>query len=279
MRKKARIALLLFTVACCGAFAVYRSVSVQREDNVPPVITVPSDVLHATVNTDKSSFLSSVSAVDDIDGDVTDSLIVERVFGMTDENHVTVTIAAFDSSGNTAKAKRTVEYEDYIGPRFTLSTPLIFHEGVNSDVFEFIGAQDVIDGELDDRIKATLLDGNTSISGAGVYNVEFRVTNSIGDTSSLTVPVEVYSGDAYNAQISLDNYIVYLKTGGDFDPQSHICGITAGGSEYLPSQLPIGSLDVESDVDTHTLGTYTVTYRFTMNQYRGCTRLIAVVED
>lgn len=280
MRGKGRIALLLFTALCCAAFAAYRSWADARTDRTAPTISVPDALLCISVDADDAVLLRGITAQDDRDGDVTASLLVERVSNITQQHRATVTVAAFDSAGNVAKASRTIAYTDYCSPRFTLSAPLMFREGADIDVFTRIGAQDVIDGSLNDRVKGTLVSDDSAIYDAGEYLVEFRVTNSLGDTAALTAPVEVYRGNPYNAEIRLDSYLIYLKKGEVFDAAAHLVSLTAGAESISLAPPPSGCMvSIASDVDTQTPGVYTVTYSVIMNQYKGCTRLLAVVED
>ena len=280
VRKKSRIYALLFVLLCFALFGVYRLFTDRGADHTAPVITVPEEPLRISVSAEDADLLAGITAEDRRDGDVTDSLLVERVSDISADHRAEVTVAAFDGSGNVAKAKRTIEYEDYSGPRFTMSGPLRFWEKSKIDVFSLIGAEDAIDGTLDDRVKGTLIEGGTSISQPGEYLVEFRVTNSLGDTAYLKLPVEVYSENVYVFKILLDEYIVYLKPGEKLDPKAHLLSVSLGDRTFLPTELPAGAkLKIESDLDPQVPGVYQITYTVEMDQYKGCTRLVAVVEE
>ena len=279
-KKKSRILVLAFAVICCGLFIAYRFISNRGRDRTPPDIYVPQGVVCVAMGADESALLDGVTAQDRHDGDVTDLMLVERVSNINEDHRAEVTIAAFDRAGNVAKAKRVVEYEEYTGPRFTLSGPLRFWEKSRIDVFSMVGAEDPVDGDLTDRIKGTLVEGSSAMDQAGDYTVEFRVTNSLGDTSYLKLPVEIYSDNNYVFTMELDEYLVYLKKGEHFDPKAHLKSVILSDRSYPGNALPeTWVLQVDSDLDTNTPGVYTVTYTVKLNQYQGCTRLVAVVEE
>ena len=234
------------------------------------------DELSLSVGDPKERLLEGVRAQDAQDGDVTDSIVVESVRGLVSDKRFTVTYAAFDAAGNVSKAQRTVFYKDYTAPRFALSAPLIFHEGTSLDVFAPLEAEDVFDGSLKDRIKGTLLSGETQIAQAGEYTVEFRVTNSLGDTSYLTAPVEVLPAGDGGAELTLSSYLTYLKKNASFVPEYYVTGLSAGAQII---SLDEASVQITSNVDMTRAGTYWVDYAARYGQKTARTRLLVVVED
>ena len=167
MGAKGKRALFALVLLCCAAFAVYRYLSGRNVDREPPQITMAQEELSLSVGDPRERLLEGVSAQDAQDGDVTASIVVESVRGIVSDKRFTVTYAAFDAAGNVSKAQRTVFYKDYAAPRFVLSAPLIFREGASLDVFAPLDAKDVFDGSLKDRIKGTLVSGETQLTQAG----------------------------------------------------------------------------------------------------------------
>ena len=277
MKAKGKIALLALVLACCASFAVYRLAGAQRADREAPQITVTQDELRLSVHDGAEKLLDGVTARDAQDGDVTDSLVVESVRGIVADKRFTVTYAAFDAAGNVTKAQRTVYYEDYTAPRFALTAPLIFREGA-ADVFAPLEASDVFDGSLKDRIKGTLVSGERQLSQAGDYAVEFRVTNSLGDTAYLTAPVQVLPAGNNNAELALTSYLVYLKKNAAFMPEAYLEELTAGGQTVALDEGSV-PVQIDSDVDMTKAGTYCVDYAASYGQYTAHTRLLVVVED
>lgn len=276
MGAKGKKALFALVLLCCAAFAVYRCLSSRHIDREPPQITMEQDELSLSVGDPKERLLEGVRAQDAQDGDVTDSIVVESVRGLVSDKRFTVTYAAFDAAGNVSKAQRTVFYKDYTAPRFALSAPLIFHEGTSLDVFAPLEAEDVFDGSLKDRIKGTLVSGETQIAQAGEYTVEFRVTNSLGDTAYLTAPVEVLPAGDGGAELTLSRYLTYLKKNAAFVPEYYVTGLSAGAQII---SLDEASVQITSNVDMTRAGTYWVDYAARYGQRTARTRLLVVVED
>lgn len=276
MGAKGKKALFALVLLCCAAFAVYRCLSSRHIDREPPQITMEQDELSLSVGDPKERLLEGVRAQDVQDGDVTDSIVVESVRGLVSDKRFTVTYAAFDAAGNVSKAQRTVFYKDYTAPRFALSAPLIFREGTSLDVFAPLEAEDVFDGSLKDRIKGTLVSGETQIAQAGEYTVEFRVTNSLGDTAYLTAPVEVLLAGDGGAELTLSSYLTYLKKNAAFVPEYYVTGLSAGAQII---SLDEASVQIISNVDMTRAGTYWVDYAARYGQKMARTRLLVVVED
>ena len=280
MGKKKIWALLIVTVLCCLGFAAHLVYTRQISDNMPPEISFLTDVLEVSVEAAEDDLLAGVTARDSKDGDVTDSLLVENVSGLSSDQMAVVTYAAFDKAGNVAKAQRSVQYSDYHSPRFSLSAPLIFRSGTSFNLLNYVGAEDVIDGTLDDRIKATLVNSENALSEEGTHEVEFRVTNSMKDTVYLTVPVEIYPAGLYNAAVTLTDYLVYVEQGSRFDERAYLQSFQKGTETLsLQDRLSEVSVSCDSDVNTYVPGTYRVTYTVKSGSYTGYTQLIVVVEE
>lgn len=282
MRKRRnREWILLAVVAlCCAAFAGYVYTTRRGADRLAPEIRFSSEELTVSVLAPEKALLAGVTAWDERDGDVTDRVVVESVSSISEQAQVTVTYAAFDQAGNVSKAQRTVRYSDYESPRFTLSQPLVFTSGRAFDVMDYVGAEDAIDGSLDDRVKATLVSEGGSLSEVGLHEVQFRVTNSMGETVYLTAPVEVCASGTYNAALELSDALVYLERGAVFLEEFYLQGMRVGTREISLADGESGvSVQIRSDVDTDVPGTYSVEYTAESGVYTGYTRLLVVVEE
>lgn len=79
-------------------------------DRTAPVISFADDdrQLTYTKKTSEEDLLEGVSAVDDVDGDVTDSLLIEKISETADGN-VIVTYVALDAANNVTKKSRVYE--------------------------------------------------------------------------------------------------------------------------------------------------------------------------
>lgn len=279
MKKKGKWLPLGITAACCAVFAGYLAVSWHMGDHAAPVISFPEGELTVSVGAREEELLAGVTATDGHDGDVTAGVVLEGVTGLSGDRKATAIYAAFDQAGNVARVRRTVVYPDYHSPAFTLSGPLVYTSGRNVDVFARIRATDVIDGDLTGQVKATLVDKEGAITEAGMHAVEFRVTNSMGDTARLTLPVEVCEPGKYNAEALLSEYLVYVKQGAAFESWPYLRALKSGQGEMSLADGAWEGADIEitSDVDTAVPGVYSVGYTVTRGAYTGHTRLIVVV--
>ena len=255
MKKRNWIWILLILLSL-GAFAGYRTLRAMGTDSRPPEIRMDGSVPEVSVKDPKSALTAGITAVDREDGDVTESLVVENITLLDSNGTVSVSYAAFDAAGNVAKQQREVKYTDYRSPRFTLKQALIYQQGQNFDVLSAVGATDVLDGDIQHRVRATML-GESNLSQAGTHVLRFQVTNSLGDTHTLNMPVEVVTEDLYNADMELTNYLVYLSRGSAFDPERYLKSFTRQGRLMdLTGGLPARyTLQTKGQVQTQSPGT------------------------
>lgn len=280
MRKGRIWMLMVITALCSLGFAAYLFSSRQIVDSTPPRISFASDTLQVSVSASDAELMAGVTAWDDQDGDVTASILVEGIAGLSSDQFATITYAAFDRAGNVAKAQRTLQYIDYHSPRFSLSAPLVFRSGSSFNLLNYIGAVDVVDGVLDDRIKATMISTESALTEEGTHEVQFRVTNSMKDTAYLTVPVDIYPAGMYNATVTLSDYLVYVEQNSRFDYLDYLESFQKGAEKILLKDNSSNvSVSCDSDVNTNVPGTYRVTYTVKSGSYTGYTRMIVVVEE
>ena len=285
--KKKNLLLLAPITLSAALFLGYRTVDRIRTDITPPQISISEDALQVSVSDPKSALLQGISAQDDRDGDVTDSLVVERITIQDGNGAIKVSFAAFDQSGNISKGTRTAQYTDYAPPRFSLNSPLLYIYNSNFDLMADINAHDPLDGNIQHRIRTTPLD-NATINELGDHEVEFRVTNSLGDTVRLTLPVTVYAADNYGLDVLLKEYMIYLQTGSTFNARSYLKEVRRGLNEVsFENGTPKNySVRITGEVNTAVPGVYPVDYTVTYiqstasgtNYITGISRLIVVVE-
>lgn len=281
MKKKQWIYVVLILL-CAAAFMGYRMLDKLRTDTKAPEITF-SGPLRISVTDGEAALLQGASARDDRDGDVTDSLVVESITMPDPSQSARVVYAAFDASGNVTKAERELTYTDYVSPKFGLSAPLLYLDGNTFDVLDRVQAEDVLDGDISRRVRATAM-SNESIGNPGIHEVVFRVTNSLGDTSEVVLPVEVFASDTYRANLTLTDYLVYLRAGSGFNPRDYLYEFTILDERYylrgtFPGEL---ELKISGTVDTNTPGVYPVSYVVSGElrnlEYAAYSKLIVIVE-
>lgn len=282
--------LLLLILLCLGVLLGYRAYDGLRTDTRAPEIRMDGSVPEVSVQDPRSALLQGVTARDKKDGDVTASLVVEKIALLDGGGTISVTYAAFDRAGNVAKAERQARFTDYKSPRLTLEAPLAYTFGSNFDLMANVGAQDVIDGDIQHRVRATSLD-EISVTELGTHYVRFHVSNSLGDSVTRILPVEVYEAGTYEARLALTDYLVYLEAGSGFDPRHYLESFTLKGAETdLTGGLPADfALETSGNVQTQVPGVYSVEYRVIFTdrhdtnpdydaQYTGYSKLMVVVE-
>ena len=306
--RRLRIAVAGLFVLSLIAFIAFNIVDRITADHTPPTITSESDTVSVTLKPEKDSDKESsdeesggetdddaalyqgLTAEDNRDGDLTDSIRVSSMSNFTEPGKREITYAVFDSSNNSATLTRTLEYTDYTSPQIQLSAPLRYTLGEMSDVSltENMSVEDCLDGDITSQIRASYNDA-VYIQQAGDYPITVQVSNSAGDTCTvnLTVTVTDPSGENESQKYYplLSQYIVYAKVGGSVDYDSLITGFEHNGTEYLfededddfmPGKR--GDVDISGDVNFDKAGSYTVDYRFTPKDgVTATTKLVVVV--
>lgn len=283
MKLRHALPYIMMIVAAAIIMVAYQMWKVTMIDIEPPTITVSDEILEVSITSDTDALIQGIKATDNKDGDVTGSIVVEKIGYINDNNEVLVTYAAFDQSGNVAKLRRTVRYFDYESPRFSLDQPLLFLYGRDVDIESNVHVLDMVDGDISHKIKPTLV-SQVPVSSEGIHQMLFRITNSLGDTVELQMPVEIYPTGKYNANLSLTDYLVYIPKGSAFDPYDYLEEFS---SEFdtisLRGNIPTEIHTVISgQVNTNVSGvypiTYTVTYEKELTSFTALSKLIVIVE-
>lgn len=105
--KKGLVAILFLA---CAALAAGNVVIYMGKDHTGPEITVPQEQLVYVDGTDPAPLLNGVSAQDSRDGDVTDTVTIERIIPNVDQTTASVIYVAKDTKNNVTKETRIVSY-------------------------------------------------------------------------------------------------------------------------------------------------------------------------
>ena len=105
--KKTITVILGLVLVCLIGISVY---VVMNNDSKAPVITVVDKELVYMENTDTSVRIGAVKATDDTDGDVSDSIKIEKMAVSDDQTTIRVQYAAKDKSHNISKLTVTFGY-------------------------------------------------------------------------------------------------------------------------------------------------------------------------
>lgn len=242
-------------------------------DTTRPVISCESDVLEVSVSADNEALLQGVTARDNVDGDLTGKVMVGSISKLMTADTAKITYVVFDSSSNMGTLTRSIRYTDYSRPRFALTAPLSYTVGKEIKLTGRLHAEDTIDGDLSESIQISAFDVSTSVAGS--YFVTVRVMNSLGDMTSLSLPILVEEAGEDVPRITLKEWLVYLKKGEQFNPRAYIAGLRDPAAPGAKVEL----ITTDGAVDTATEGTYNVTYTYRNgNGVRAKAMLTVVVE-
>lgn len=291
--RKVRTFILIFSIGVFIVFAGVRIWERRTSDYVPPVITSEEDAITVSVTATDEELMEGVTALDNLDGDVTDTLVVASKSKFITRGTLKVNYAAFDNDNNVGTYSRTVTFADYVPPHFILTEPMRFLSGSTSYAYlTNITAEDCLDGDITRQIKmntGTIKAVNDNVTER---QVNLQVTNSAGDTSVLSLTARFEDYGTYNQYApSLSTYVVYTKVGSGILPARYLNGIWSGGNVLAFSATNFtASSDIVIDageVDYRTPGVYTVTYQLyshgdqpvSERSRLGTAELIVIVEE
>ncbi len=276
MKRLFAIVMLVLTALSVGGVVLYSVHKTMATGGASPEIHFSSEKIDVETGSGDEALLEGVTATDAEDGDVTDSIMVESISTFVEKDTVHVTYVAYDSQNHVSRSMRSVHFTDYVPPHFTMSGPMIFLSKDVGDLMNYVGAEDVVDGNISVKAHASFDDTTSALATVGTHDVEISVTNSLGDTARLVIPVKVVEEVPHSENIPLKTYLVYLEKGAKFDPISYL----VNEDQAEESSTKSGSnLLVDSGVDTSKSGIYTVNYSLEKNEIiTATTRLIVVVE-
>lgn len=227
--KKFRIIWLTVVVLITAFFVVYRINEIRKTDSSGPVISCEEEKLLISIKDGDDVLLQGLTASDRKDGDVTDTILVEKLSNFLSEGTRTVTYAAFDSDNHIAKTERAISYTDYRSPQFELSGSLRFRAGETVNIDTIVTANDCLDGDISNKVKI-LLDDSINNRVPGFYKIRYEVSNSAGDTVILPVEVEIYEASANEVELKLSQYLVYYE-GKNIDYKDYLLCVRSGNVE------------------------------------------------
>lgn len=264
-----KILLIVVLIAVSVLYGVTTVSEKYTGTHVPPVLKCDSDTLEVSVYDDVSTYLTGVTASDQQDGDLTGQIRISGVSKMISDGTAKVTYLVFDSDHNMASLTRFLHYTDYRSPRFSITEPLIYGMNESIALLDRVHAADAIDGDITASIRVSTL----STTDAETYTVTLQVTNSMGDTARISLPVIQYADTSVHPMVKLSDYLIYLPQGSSFRAQDYLTAV----------ELPEGTgsksdVQITGSVDTGTPSTYTVRYTYLYNGVSGSSVLTVVVE-
>jgi len=263
--------ILIILLVVTAALFLFTNISGQLSGaNVGPRISCATDVLDVSVSDPESALLHGVTAEDRQDGDLTGQIMVAGVSKLIGGNTAKVTYMVFDSDENMGSCTRQIRYTDYQRPRFRVVEPLHYESSSAATLTDRVGATDVIDGDISGSVRVSTMQ-ETELEN--VYSVTVQVTNSMGDTARLDLPVIITGSSTNRPEIQLTDQLIYMQKGSGFAPLQYVASV-----ESPLEVFDVGDVTVEHNVDTQTAGSYWVIYRCTSGNSTGTAILTIVVE-
>lgn len=213
----------LLAVLLAAVFVVY-----MNSDRKGPVITVNENqvVPYAKAQGEKT-LLSYVKAVDEKDGDVTDTLIVESIYLSSDRSLASVIYAARDSHGNITKQRY---------------------------VFQYLPTEEELASELKvpEETTAALVEGVTKATGTVGDSTVQETTVSVAQPTPASAEGTTAAG---GPMITLTTLETTIPAGSHFNVMLYVKSITddKDTQEILSRRVTAGGT-----FDTATPGDYTV---------------------
>ena len=205
MKKLIYLFLTVLIVACSSDDS-------GGNDSTPPIITLNGEAI-ATVNLNSTYTDAGATATDNVDGDLTSSIVTTGVVNTSIEGNYIITYTVSDTSGNTATATRQVIVEgDTTAPVITILGEAIATVNLNSTYTDAgATATDNVDGDLTSSIVTTGV-VNTSIEGN--YIITYTVSDTSGNTATATRQVVVVFQNLVIGQSYQGGIIAYIDSTG-----------------------------------------------------------------
>lgn len=288
--RRLRMGIGIIFVFAGLVFGGYKVKKVLTEDTVAPVIQAEQDEITVSVADEESTLLQGLTAEDNKDGNLTDSIRVSSMSHFISEGKRTISYVVFDKANQAGTYERTVQYTDYTSPKIHVTRPLRYtaQEIQKEDITEALTAADCLDGDITSEIR-TFSDTYFYDLVPGAYPITLQVNNSAGDTCSVPVDVVIIDSTDQNEVLKyypmFSEYIIYTKVNVGVDVLSRVIGLEQNGREYLYESDPelkadtLGRVAVSSTVDYATPGVYPVECSYTSNDgITAVTKLYIVVE-
>lgn len=272
--KLIRILISVLFVVAVGAWSVNIILSKTVRDHTPPVITSDREVLELSVNDDSNKLLTGLTATDDRDGDLTDSILIGTHSKFISKGVCDLTYLVFDSSNNVGKFTRRVRYTDYSEPAFSLKEPLMFTSNDTVSMFPKISLTDCLDGDISSKVKIVVNDVDSS--KVGTYYVTFEASNSYADVVNRKLPVNIVNDTVDSPKIELSDYLIYVNIGDKFNPAQYLKAV----SDKFDKKIYLKKVGITSTVDTKAAGVHQVRYEYTDSKgLTGHSFLIVIVRE
>lgn len=250
----------------------------NRDKDGVPVLTcsVEEDMIEVTCAVTDEELAKYVTATDSEDGDISDRVAVTRNMYFITKGVSGVTFSVCDSDNNVTKLTKSIRYTDYEAPRIYLKSDLIINKKNPISLPRFFRVEDVFAGDISNRLK--VMSADYDYLTEGTYTINCKVSNNYGDTREMNFDVIVTEEDYSEVQISLNQYLIYVKKGETPDFASYIKSVVNNKDKYNFSTADV-RIDA-SGYDPSNPGLYSIFYDInTGGKTVTKTRIIVIVEE
>lgn len=221
--KKGLVAMLFLA---CAALLAGNVVVYIGEDRKGPEISVPQEEITYVAGTDTSALLNGVTAQDNRDGDVTDTVTIESIIPNADQTGASVIYVAKDSKNNVTKETRTIVY--------------------STDAAQ--AAVAAADQAAQNQAAADPAAAQGDAAGESAQTVDDGAAQN--EAAIAALPAE-------SPRFYLTQYSVEVERGADFNELSYVQDIS--DDKDSRDELYQG-IQISGEVDTNTPGEYTLEY-------------------
>lgn len=226
--KKGLVAMLFLA---CAALLAGNVVVYIGEDRNGPEISVPQEEITYVAGTDTSALLNGVTAQDDRDGDVTDTVTIESIIPNADQTGASVVYVAKDSKNNVTKETRTILYST----------------DANQAAAQAAAEQVAADQAAQDQAAAEQV-AQGDAAGESAQTTDDGAAQNEAAIAALS---------AESPRFYLTQYSVEVERGADLNELSYVQEIS--DDKDSRDELYQG-IQISGEVDTNTPGEYTLEY-------------------
>lgn len=226
--KKGLVAMLFLA---CAALLAGNVVVYIGEDRNGPEISVPQEEITYVAGTDTSALLNGVTAQDNRDGDVTDTVTIESIIPNAEQTGASVVYVAKDSKNNVTKETRTILYST----------------DANQAAAQAAAEQAAADQAAQDQAAAEQA-AQGDAAGESAQTTDDGAAQNEAAIAALS---------AESPRIYLTQYSVELERGAELNELSYVQDIS--DDEDSRDELYQG-IQISGEVDTNTPGEYTLEY-------------------
>ena len=226
--KKGLVAMLFLA---CAALLAGNVVVYIGEDRNGPEISVPQEEITYVAGTDTSALLNGVTAQDDRDGDVTNTVTIESIIPNAEQTGASVVYVAKDSKNNVTKETRTILYST----------------DANQAAAQAAAEQAAADQAAQDQAAAEQA-AQGDAAGERAQTTDDGAAQNEAAIAALS---------AESPRFYLTQYSVELERGAELNELSYVQDIS--DDEDSRDELYQG-IQISGEVDTNTPGEYTLEY-------------------